>query len=93
MLRELVKLIREASHDYAKSEQGCDTRGLREAKHVAKALIADCRACGHHPHVGHGCGYPITETIRDDVGIFCKPSGITRTVLVDMCNCGLEQTS
>lgn len=44
----LVKLIRQASHDYARGPGAmpgfvnglCDTRGLAAAKHVAQALIA-----------------------------------------------------
>jgi hypothetical protein len=52
----------------------------------------ECRKCGHEEHIGL-CGWRKTETIRDDVGYGgIPPSGITRTILVDSCNClhGIE---
>lgn len=42
--------------------------------------------CNHGNHVGP-CGFKYTETIRDDVGFFHPPSGITRTMLVGVCDC------
>jgi len=47
-----------------------------------------CAICGHSQHEGR-CGYPITEDVRDDVGIFAPATGITRTLIVDTCACGL----
>lgn len=57
---ELVKLIREASHDYGRGPGAipsfvnglCDTRGLAAAKHVAQALIT--------------AGVVVTRTTCDD---------------------------
>lgn len=46
-----------------------------------------CPACPHPPHGGHVCNAPITETYRDDVGIFARPSGITWAEIVDECDC------
>ena len=46
-----------------------------------------CKNCPHPLHPDRECGAPITETIRDDVGIFAPPSGITRTLIVDHCDC------
>lgn len=49
----------------------------------------DCAICQHQPHVGRRCGYPITEDIHDDVGIFMRPTYITRTIITGTCPCGL----
>lgn len=46
-----------------------------------------CPECGHYAHERRRCDYPITETIRDDIGIYCRPSGRVETILVDTCSC------
>lgn len=45
-----------------------------------------CASCNHPEHESL-CGHAITETYRDDVGISAKPSGMTRTEIVDTCDC------
>ncbi len=49
----------------------------------------DCTICQHPPHTGRVCGWAITETISDNVGIFAAPTYITRTFITDTCKCGL----
>lgn len=48
-----------------------------------------CTICQHPPHTGRICGWAITETVRDDIGIFARPSGIERTIIAKTCKCGL----
>jgi hypothetical protein len=48
----------------------------------------NCPNCPHQAHPGRICGGYITRTIRDDVGIFAKPTGISRTIIDRTCNCG-----
>lgn len=52
---------------------------------LAKA-DTDCSSCGHRGHYGR-CDYPITETVRDDVGWSGPPSYLKRTIMVDTCHC------
>lgn len=47
-----------------------------------------CDICGHSKHVGR-CNVPVTEAIRDDVGYFAPPTGLSRTLIVGTCLCGL----
>lgn len=61
---------------------------------VAVNVLADwgkdqCPRCTPHTaHDGLACAEPITETIRDDVGYGgIKPTGMTRTMIVDFCHC------
>jgi len=49
--------------------------------------VRGCADCGHPEHRSGVCGYAITETFRDDVGYMVRPSGATRVVLVDTCDC------
>lgn len=42
--------------------------------------------CSHGYHEGP-CLHKYTETIRDDVGYGVKPTGQTRVILVDVCQC------
>lgn len=42
--------------------------------------------CSHGRHDAP-CGFKYTEEIRDDVGYFMAPTGITRTLLVGTCQC------
>lgn len=48
----------------------------------------NCTSCPHPPHVGRPCRAALTETIRDDVGIFHKPTGKQWTLLTGFCTCG-----
>jgi hypothetical protein len=48
----------------------------------------NCTSCDHPPHQGRACGAPLTQTIRDDVGIFHRPSGKQWTLLTGYCTCG-----
>lgn len=48
--------------------------------------MTDCTRCHHPDHAGL-CGFAITETIRDDVGIFAPPTHVERTLLVGHCRC------
>jgi hypothetical protein len=51
--------------------------------------MSDCTICSHPAHTGRVCESAITEDIRDDVGIFARPTGLTRTMVVGTCKCGL----
>lgn len=50
--------------------------------------MSDCPECKHPVHEHDGpCGWALTETFRDDVGIFAKPTGLEITDIVGECSC------
>jgi hypothetical protein len=48
---------------------------------------ARCPDCDHSAHEGF-CYHALTETVRDDVGIFSRPTHKITTLLVGRCRCG-----
>ena len=49
--------------------------------------MSECVTCNHPAHEWGSCNHAITEDIRDDVGYFAPPTGITRTLIVARCKC------
>lgn len=53
----------------------------------ASMMIIDCPTCGHPEHAERRCRFIFSETVRDDVGIFHKPSGIVTEIITGTCQC------
>jgi hypothetical protein len=73
-LDDLIADLQQA-RDFLRANRVQTTRGV-------------CPVCNHPAHQGR-CNHPLTEDIRDDVGLGgVPPSGKTVTLVTDMCRCG-----
>jgi hypothetical protein len=49
--------------------------------------MSDCSTCGHSTHSERTCRFIFSKTVRDDVGIFHRPSGIVTEIITGTCAC------